>query len=375
MADMVKQMSIFMRLKREVREILPAVAFFFVAFNLIVLTDNLTAWQYHVHIFSYLSATLAALVAGKVIMLTNLLPFMNVFRGRPLFHNTLWKAGLYMLAALVFQYAEGTIRWTYTHRNLAAAERHVIGEFARPRFWAVHIWGFVLLLIFVAVQELSGALGHGGCVGCSWAGNALLNRLQLWYDKQVISLAISGYRRIPLFALRRKRMVEEEVRFKTSRDLKLSGVLLAPNEDLLDVVVFAHGTGSGKSSPRNRGIAEKLLEAGIGSFLFDFTGHGDSDGLIAQSTQSQQFDDLTSALDFLDKQTYVATRFIGVHGSSTGGTVAVRAAAQDLRNSGDGAPPPQEPRSPPVCPPGPGPHANHPGQRGSSGAAGVSSNL
>ncbi len=126
-------------------------------------------------------------------------------------------------------------------------------------------------------------------------------------------------------------MIEEEVQFKTSRGLKLSGVLLAPNEDLRDVVVFAHGTGSSKSSPRNRGIAEKLLEAGIGSFLFDFTGHGESDGLMAQSTQSQQFDDLTSALDFLDEQSYVATRFIGVHGSSTGGTVAIRAAAQDLR--------------------------------------------
>lgn len=126
-------------------------------------------------------------------------------------------------------------------------------------------------------------------------------------------------------------MIEEELRFKTSRGFRLSGALIAPDEGLHDVVVFAHGSTSDKSSPRNRGIAERLLQAGIASFLFDFTGHGQSDGLFEQSTQDQQFDDLISALDFLDEQTYVQTRFIGVNGSSTGGTVAIRAAAEDQR--------------------------------------------
>lgn len=126
-------------------------------------------------------------------------------------------------------------------------------------------------------------------------------------------------------------MIEERVHFKTSRGLKLSGALLAPDETLHDVVVFAHGTGSDKSSPRNRGIAEQLLDAGIASFLFDFTGHGESDGLPEQSTQDQQFDDLTSALDFITSQPFFQTRFVGINGSSTGGTVAIRAAAEDER--------------------------------------------
>ena len=126
-------------------------------------------------------------------------------------------------------------------------------------------------------------------------------------------------------------MVEEEVTFRTSRGLKLSGALLAPDEKMHDVVVFAHGTGSSKASPRNRGIAERLLDAGIASFLFDFTGHGTSDGIFEQSTQDQQFDDLISALDFLDEQAFVQARFIGVNGSSTGGTAAIRAAAEDAR--------------------------------------------
>lgn len=126
-------------------------------------------------------------------------------------------------------------------------------------------------------------------------------------------------------------MIEEKLHFRTSRGLKLSGALLAPDETLRDAVVFAHGTGSNKSSPRNRGIAEQLLDAGIASFLFDFTGQGESDGLPEQSTQDQQFDDLISALDFITSQSFFQTRFVGVNGSSTGGTVAIRAAAEDER--------------------------------------------
>ena len=126
-------------------------------------------------------------------------------------------------------------------------------------------------------------------------------------------------------------MLEEAITFKTSRGLKLSGALLAPDESVHDVVVFAHGTGSNKSSPRNRGIAERLLNGGIASFLFDFTGHGESDGIMEQSTQDQQFDDLISALDLLTSQTFFESRFIGINGSSTGGTVAIHAAAEDPR--------------------------------------------
>ena len=126
-------------------------------------------------------------------------------------------------------------------------------------------------------------------------------------------------------------MIEEAITFKTSRGLKLSGALLAPDESVHDAVVFAHGTGSNKSSPRNRGIAERLLNGGIASFLFDFTGHGESDGIMEQSTQDQQFDDLISALDLLTDQAFFEPRFIGINGSSTGGTVAIHAAAEDPR--------------------------------------------
>src|ERR687888_2059115 len=35
------------------------------------------------------------------------------------------------------------------------------------------------------------------------------------------------------------------------------------------VVIFAHGSGSGRKSPRNRLVAETLQDAGLGTLLFD----------------------------------------------------------------------------------------------------------
>ena len=99
-------MGAFRWLKREVTEIFPAVAFFIVAFNLIVLTDNLTARQYGIRLFSFVSATVAAIVVGKVVLLTNLLPFMNVLQGRPFIYSALWKTALYMCAYLIIRYLE-----------------------------------------------------------------------------------------------------------------------------------------------------------------------------------------------------------------------------------------------------------------------------
>lgn len=126
-------------------------------------------------------------------------------------------------------------------------------------------------------------------------------------------------------------LLEEKIVFKTARGMKLSGMLLYLGSNIQDVVIFSHGTGSNKNSIRNRQIADKLLDNGMASFLFDFTGHGESDGLMEQSTQEQQADDLISAIDFIEEQNIFKPGCIGVNGSSTGGTVALQVAAEDAR--------------------------------------------
>src|ERR1043166_2986485 len=62
-------------------------------------------------------------------------------------------------------------------------------------------------------------------------------------------------------------MVANEITIPVN-GLKLAGELnLRPNA--LGLVLFAHGSGSSRHSPRNQYVARVLQEAGIGTLLFD----------------------------------------------------------------------------------------------------------
>ncbi|MBI2207675.1 MAG: alpha/beta fold hydrolase [Candidatus Rokubacteria bacterium] len=122
------------------------------------------------------------------------------------------------------------------------------------------------------------------------------------------------------------------VSFKNSRGLRLAGELLVPDgPGRHPVVVFAHGWGSSKASPRNRMVATALVAAGIAAFLFDFTGHGDSEGTDEDSTAAQQHDDLRSAADILETLDEVDSRRLGIAGASSGAAAALLFAAEDQR--------------------------------------------
>ncbi|WP_415869950.1 dienelactone hydrolase family protein, partial [Burkholderia ubonensis] len=49
---------------------------------------------------------------------------------------------------------------------------------------------------------------------------------------------------------------------------RLDGVLTLP-QGARGVVVFAHGSGSSRLSPRNRAVAQTLVKAGLATLLFD----------------------------------------------------------------------------------------------------------
>ena len=122
------------------------------------------------------------------------------------------------------------------------------------------------------------------------------------------------------------------VLFKNSRGLALAGRLLVPSSPgPHPIVVVAHGWGSGKDSPRNRAVAEALRALGFAAFLFDFTGHGESEGTPEDSTQDQQVDDLAAALDALEGLDEVDGGRIGALGASAGAAVALLQAARDPR--------------------------------------------
>lgn len=98
------------------------------------------------------------------------------------------------------------------------------------------------------------------------------------------------------------------------------------------LVAFAHGTGSSRHSPRNRFVAEVLVESGLATLLMDL--------LMAEeerrdrATGELRFDipmlseRLTSAVDWLSTEPRTRHLAVGLFGASTGAAAALGAAAE-----------------------------------------------
>lgn len=114
-------------------------------------------------------------------------------------------------------------------------------------------------------------------------------------------------------------------------EIILEGMLRVP-ELAEGIVLFAHGSGSSRFSPRNNYVADVLQEGGLGTLLIDLlTKEEDLD-------YETRFDiDLLSerlgvVVEWLQNQPETKHLAIGLFGSSTGAAAALRVAAEMNRN-------------------------------------------
>ncbi len=113
-------------------------------------------------------------------------------------------------------------------------------------------------------------------------------------------------------------------------DAALEGALVLP-QAAAGVVVFAHGSGSSRFSPRNRYVADVLQQGGLGTLLFDLLTAREH--AIDELTRELRFDidlltrRLTGAVDWLVSSAHAARLPIGLFGASTGAAAALRVAA------------------------------------------------
>ena len=98
------------------------------------------------------------------------------------------------------------------------------------------------------------------------------------------------------------------------------------------MVLFAHGSGSGRHSPRNRLVAEILNEAGLGTLLMDLL-TADEEARDARTAHLRfdialLADRLVAAVDWAASEPPTAELAIGCFGASTGAAAALVAAAR-----------------------------------------------
>ncbi len=115
-------------------------------------------------------------------------------------------------------------------------------------------------------------------------------------------------------------------------DVTLGGELTVP-EQPVGVVIFVHGSGSSRLSPRNQFVATSLQEYGLGTLLFD---------LLTQEEEANEYytrhlrfdipmlaERLLKATEWLRNQPLARDSAFGYFGSSTGAAAALIAAGQD----------------------------------------------
>lgn len=106
----------------------------------------------------------------------------------------------------------------------------------------------------------------------------------------------------------------------------LPGTLASPASPR-GIVLFAHGSGSSRSSPRNRFVADVLVAAGLATLLFDLLTPAED------RTYANRFDiallttRLVGATAWLATEPTLATLPVGCFGASTGAAAALDAAA------------------------------------------------
>lgn len=123
---------------------------------------------------------------------------------------------------------------------------------------------------------------------------------------------------------------EHSVRI-TKWELALEGILGLP-ADPRGVVVFAHGSGSGRLSPRNTFVAGRLQQAGLATLLLDLLTEEEADDRRKVFDINLLADRLLLAKRWLEAEPLTRTLKIGYFGASTGAGAALQAAAREPSN-------------------------------------------
>jgi hypothetical protein len=147
------------KLKEEFFAVLPPTIFFFVALHVVAVVRVLMIKGTGLAPFSSVSIAVAALILGKSVLISDMLPFINRFPERPLVYNIAWKTLIYLLVSAIIHYLEHLYDFSRQAGGIAAGNEKLFAEIVWPHYWAVQIILFVLILMYCTMHELVRVIG------------------------------------------------------------------------------------------------------------------------------------------------------------------------------------------------------------------------
>jgi uncharacterized protein len=110
--------------------------------------------------------------------------------------------------------------------------------------------------------------------------------------------------------------MNSKIKFSVGHET-LVGQRVTLDPETLPKILFIHGAGQ-STKERALPLALEILKRGLSSFLFDFSGHGESSGQLKQSSLAKRLLEARAALRFCDKSTP-----LGLCGFSMGAHIAL----------------------------------------------------
>jgi hypothetical protein len=124
-------------------------------------TKHLILSEHGIDFSGFITATLAALLVGKAVLVTDNLSLMHRFDGAPLIQPILFKTAIYWVCLLVVRLAEVLIHFLADGGGLNNFPMFLVERFSWPRFLSIQIWLMVLFFVYVTGHELNALFGDG----------------------------------------------------------------------------------------------------------------------------------------------------------------------------------------------------------------------
>src|SRR5436309_1518856 len=147
-------------LRKEFFKLLPPTIFFFVTLHIVAFVRVLMLKGTGLAPSSSISIAVAALILGKAVLISDLLPLINRFPHKPLIYNIAWKTLIYLLLSAVIHYLERLIDFWRKTGGFVSGNQKLLSEIVWPHFWAIQIILFVLIAAYCMVHELVRVIGR-----------------------------------------------------------------------------------------------------------------------------------------------------------------------------------------------------------------------
>ncbi len=152
--------KIFQWCKTEIAHLIPAIIYFAICFNLFHFAQTLLMQPQDIQYTGYVGATLGAILAGKVILIAENIPFFNAFPNKPILYNITWKFFIYSIFVLLVQIIDHVLKQLYHTGNCYTACIRLLADLSQKEFWGIQMFVLMFFLVFIVFTELARVIGQ-----------------------------------------------------------------------------------------------------------------------------------------------------------------------------------------------------------------------